>query len=479
MVSVAAGGNALRPTRRPSHTVPVIPDPKYAKTPDGVHIAYKVIGDGPIDLLWPEPFTSLLEHMSQIPPLARFVHRLGSSYRLIAFDPRGVGLSDHVSGELLPSLETRMADTIAVMEATDTARAALFGWDDTGPLAVLFAATYPERTAALILYDTGATASPHADYPFGWSDDEWDSWIADIELRWGTQAYADDHFRLVAPSLAADEHLRAAWASILRLGSSPAAAVAVARMERETDVRHILPAIQVPTLVLTRRGCEMYSPAEGQYLADQIPGARFVELIGVDHLPWAGDTDALVKEIDTFLGEVRDEEAAFDRVLATVLFTDIVGSTERASEMADRGWRDLAERHHSTVRALLARYRGQEMDTAGDGFFASFDGPARAVRCAQSLVKAVRPLDLEIRAGLHTGEVETINGKVGGIAVAIGARVGSKANASEVLVSQTVKDLTAGSGLVFQDRGEHELKGVPDRWHLYAVAKTESLSEPE
>jgi class 3 adenylate cyclase len=449
----------------------MIPDPQYVQTPDGVHIAYKVIGRGGLDLVWPEPFTSLLEHMEKFPPLMEFIERLASSFRVVAFDPRGVGLSDRVSGELLPSLELRMADTIAVMDAVDSQRAAIFGWDDTGPLAILFAASHPERTTALVLYDTMASASPRPDYPYGYDDAQWDDYISDIASRWGTQAYADDHFRKVAPSLAGDAGLRRQWASVLRLGSSPGAAVAVARMERETDVGDVLPAIQVPTLVMTKKGCQMYTPDEGRYIASRIPGARFVSLEGGDHLPWAGDSEALVRQLEAFLGAVRDEEGFFDRVLATVLFTDIVGATKQVAALTDRRWRDVVERHHSAVRTLLARYRGAEIDTAGDGFFASFDGPARAVRCAQSIVEAVRPLDLEVRAGVHTGEVATINGKVGGLAVAIGARVGSLASPSEVLVSQTVKDLVAGSGLRFTDRGIHVLAGVPDEWHLYAATR--------
>jgi class 3 adenylate cyclase/pimeloyl-ACP methyl ester carboxylesterase len=448
----------------------VIPDPQYAKSDDGLHIAYKVIGDGPTDLLWPEPFTSVLEHMEQIPQLASFVQRLGSTHRLIAFDPRGVGLSDRVPDELLPSLEVRMADAIAVMNAVGSERAAIFGWADTGPLAILFAATHPERTTALFLYETGATSSPRVDYPFGWEEGDWDAWMADIEQRWGSQEFADDYFRLVAPSLATHTALRKTWASVLRLGSSPGAALAVTRMERETDVRHILPAIQVPTLVLYRSECTMYTVAEGRHIADHIPGAKFIELPGADHLPWAGDSDALINEIERFSASVRHEEAVFDRVLATVLFTDIVGSTETAVARGDRDWKELLERHHAVTRAMIARYRGAVVDTAGDGFFATFDGPARAVRCALAITDALRPVQVEIREGLHTGEVETIDGKIGGVAVNIGARVGACASPSEVLVSQTVKDLVAGSGLVFEDRGVHALKGIPDEWRLYSAS---------
>jgi class 3 adenylate cyclase len=447
----------------------VIPDPSYVKTDDGVHIAYKVIGDGPTDILWPEPFTSVLEHMEQIPQLASFVQRLGASHRLIAFDPRGVGLSDRVPGELLPSLEVRMGDAIAVMNKAGSERAAVFGWDDTGPLAILFAATYPERTTALLLYDTGATSSPRADYPFGWEDAEWDAWMADIEHRWGTQAYADEHLQLVAPSLAGDPGLRKTWARVLRLGSSPGAAVAVARMERDTDVRHVLSAIQVPTLVMSRSECQMYTAAEGRYIAGRIPGAKFIELPGADHHPWAGDSDAVVREIERFSTSVRREEAVFERVLATVLFTDIVDSTATAATMGDDRWRVLIEDHDRIGQALIARFRGTFVRGTGDGLLATFDGPARGVRCAEAIVGAVQPLGLEIRAGLHTGEIEYGGNDLAGVGVHIGARVGAMAGGGEVWVSSTVKDLVAGSGLIFEDQGVHALKGIPDEWHLFSA----------
>ncbi len=446
-----------------------IPETRYAKTVDDVHVAYQVGGEGRVDLVWPGQTYSHIEYQWQIPPVARFLQQLGSIARLIMFDQRGTGLSDRVPEQHLPTLETRMADAVAVMDAAGSARAALLGHDSTGPLAILFAATYPERTTALILYSTYASGRWSPDYPWGWTEERWDSFLKEMEARWGEQTYFDEFLAWLAPSAVADPEIRKKLATWLRFAASPGTAVAMQQMERETDVRDVLSAVHVPTLVLHRTDSKVYSPEEARHLAEHIPGAQLVELDGVDHLPWQGDAGEIVREIERFLGSVIEEEAEFDRVLATVLFTDIVGSTNLASELRDRGWRELLERHHLVTRGLLGRYRGTEVDTAGDGFFATFDGPARAVRCAQAIVEAVRPLGLEVRAGVHTGEVETIDDKVGGIAVAIGARVAGKATPSEVLVSQTVKDLVAGSGLTFEDAGEHELKGVPDRWRLYRV----------
>jgi class 3 adenylate cyclase len=447
----------------------VNPEIRYAKTADRTHVAYLTLGRGPIDLLIPEPFTSNLESLWHIHPWARFIERLASFARVVVFDPRGVGLSDRVSEEQVPPLESRMADIVTVMDAVGSERAALFGFDDTGPLTAITAATYPERTMALVLYNTFSSGLRRSDYPLSMTEDQWASWISDIDRRWGQQSYADDHLRLVAPSLSADEELRRAWGSWLRLGASPATAMAISRWERDTDVRHVLSAIHVPTLVLHRKGDQVNTIDEGRYLAEHIAGARFVELDGDDHVPFAGDVEGLLAELERFLRSVRDEEAEWDRILATVLFTDIVGSTETAARLGDRRWGELAQRHHAAVRAMLARFRGHEVDTAGDGFFATFDGPARGVRCARAIVEAVLPLGIQIRAGVHTGEVETIGGKVGGLAVVIGARVGALAGPSEVLATSTVKDLVVGSGLSFEDAGEYELKGVPDRWRLYRV----------
>ncbi len=311
------------------------PEIRYAKTADGTHIAYLMLGSGPGDLLVPEPFTSNLEFLWHIHPWARFMERLASFARVIVFDPRGVGLSDQVSEEQVPPLESRMADVLTVMDSVGSERAALFGFDDTGPLVALTAATYPERTMALILYNSFASGLRSPGYPMSWTEEQWESWISDIDHRWGEQSYADDHLRLVAPSLSADEPLRRTWGSWLRLGASPAAAMAISRWERDTDIRHVLPAIHVPALVLHRKGDHVNSLEEGRYLADNITGARFIELDGEDHVPFAGDVEGLLGEVERFLGSVQDEEARLDRVLATVLFTDIIGSTTKASELGE------------------------------------------------------------------------------------------------------------------------------------------------
>jgi class 3 adenylate cyclase len=380
-----------------------------------------------------------------------------------------MGLSDPLALERLPTLETRVTDTLAVMDAVDSERAAILGLDATGPHAVFFAATYPERTTALVLYATFASGLHDADYPWAWRTEEWERFDREMEAHWGELAYVQSFLQGFMPDTPLDPALVPVFATYFRQAASPGTAVALSRLERDTDVRPVLPSVQVPTIILHRKRDQMYVVDEGRYLAQHIPGARLVELEGGDHFPGDGDMGAVIDEIERFLASVRGEEAEFDRVLASVMFTDVVGSTEKAAQFGDRRWRELVERHHATVRAMLARYRGTEIDTVGDGFFATFDGPARAVRCARAIVEAVRPLELEVRAGVHTGEVETIDGKVGGIAVNIGARVGAMAAPSEVLVSSTVRDLVAGSGLVFEDRGEHELKGIPDRWHLYGV----------
>jgi pimeloyl-ACP methyl ester carboxylesterase len=447
------------------------PETRYAKTADGVNIAYQVTGDGPVDIVFVMGWTSHIELMWAEPSLARFLGRLATFSRLILFDKRGMGLSDRVSPERLPSLEVRMDDARAVMDAVGSERAVVIGVSEGGPMATLFAATYPERTIALILFGTGACWIPDAGYPWPtMSDPRFEEAIAEDERLWGTKEFAAREIRDWGAPTQADDERAVTWlADYLRHAASPGAAVALERMNRGIDVRPALPAIHVPTLVLARDGDLAFPVDETRWMAEQIHGARFVSFPGVDHFFWVGDQDQLLDEINAFVGEVRGLEADLDRVLATVLFTDIVGSTAMASELGDKGWRELAERHHGIVRALLGRFRGQEIDTAGDGFFATFDGPARGVRCAEAIADAVTDLGIEVRAGVHTGEVETIAGKVGGIAVNVGARIAALAAPSEVLVSQTVRDLVSGSGLTFADAGVHELKGVPDRWHLYRV----------
>ena len=438
------------------------PSTLYAKSGD-VNIAYQVVGDGPLDLVFVPGFVSHLDLDWDEPRSAYFLRRLASFSRLIRLDKRGTGLSDRPGG--LPDLETRMDDVRAVMDAVGSERAALFGYSEGGPMCILFAATYPERTSALVLYGSFAKRrDPDEDYPWAptWATRQ--QYADEIERTWGLDA----DIRRVAPS--ADEAMGKWWATRAHAAASPGAARELILMNSQMDVRHVLPTIRVPTLVMHRTGDLDSSPDEGRYIAERIPGARFVELAGVDHVPWV-DPDQIVDEVEEFLTGVRRGPEP-DRVLATVVFTDIVGSSTRAAELGDRAWRELLEAHHAEVRRQLVRFGGTEVDTAGDGFFAAFDGPARAIRCASAIRDAVRPLGLEIRAGVHTGECERVDGKFSGIAVHTGARVAAKARAGEVLVSQTVKDLVAGSGIEFEDRGAHELKGVPGEWRLYSVAST-------
>ena len=336
-------------------------------------------------------------------------------------------------------------------------------------LAGMFAATHPDRTVALVLFAPWAKGVKTPDYPFAWSEAEQEEWERHLAAEWGTTAFTSWQFSLVAPGHEGDEALIQSFTRYWRACASPEAVKAINAMQLEVDARPVLRSIHVPTLVMNRIEDRMAPLDEARFIAGAIPGARLVELPGVQHAPFLGDTDRVLEELHRFITSIRTEEAALERVLATVLFTDIVGSTDRAAALGDRTWGEVLERHHDLVRAMLARYRGQEVDTASDGFFATFDGPARAAKCARAIIEGVKPLGIEVRAGVHTGEVETIAGKIGGMGVVIGSRIGAKAQASEVLASQTVKDLTAGSDLMFEDAGEHDLKGVPDRWHLYRV----------
>jgi pimeloyl-ACP methyl ester carboxylesterase len=446
-----------------------VPETRYAKTFDGVHIAYQVVGNGPVDLVWVMGWTSNVEAFWEEPDLARFLRRLASFTRLILFDKRGVGLSDRVPEHALPSLETRMDDVRAVMDAAGSERSIVMGVSEGGPMAILFSATYPERTIALILFGTVANFQDRPSE--GVFIGEGDSYLEYIDANWGTIEHAREEIRAWgAPSHANDDRLVTWLASYLRRAASPGAAIALERMNREINASGALSAIHVPTLVLARAEDRDFPVQDVRSTASQIAGARLIEYPGDEHFFWVGDYGPMLDDIERFVGEQREQEAELERFLATVLFTDIVESTAKATELGDRRWKELVEQHHGRLRGQLARFRGREVDTAGDGFFAAFDGPARAIRCALAAVEAVRPLGIEIRGGLHTGEVELIDRKVGGVAVTIGARLAAHAGPSEVLVSRTVKDLVAGSGLVFEDRGEHELKGIPDRWRLYAVA---------
>jgi pimeloyl-ACP methyl ester carboxylesterase len=442
------------------------PETRYAKSGD-VHIAYQVTGSGPLDLVVVRGFVSHVEMQWEDPRPARFLTRLASFCRLIVFDRRGTGLSDRVGA--IPTLEERMDDVRAVMDAVGSDRAALLGLSEGGPMCALFAATYPERTSALIMYGAMARFAWAPDHPWGRTREEHELRLKMVQQAWGTGA----SLPRFSPSLVNDESYRKWWAAQERAGASPGAVMAVFEMLWDTDARHVLPTIRVPTLVLHRSGDQVVRVEQGRRIAEGIAGAKYIELSGDDHTPWTGATDAIIDEIEEFLTGVR-HGAEPDRVLATVLFTDIIGATERAAELGDRRWRELITQHHVLVRQQLERYRGREIDTAGDGFLASFDGPARAVRCAVAIGHAIRPIDLRIRAGLHTGECEIIGNKLGGIAVHIGARVAALAAPDEVLVSGTVKDLVAGSGLRFQDRGTHGLRGVPGEWRLFAVEGVES-----
>jgi class 3 adenylate cyclase len=361
-----------------------------------------------------------------------------------------------------------MDDIRAVMDSAGSERAVLFGTDEGGALCTLFAASDPGRVSALVLFAVWAKYFRSPDYPWGWTEQQDEAWMQRLETHWGTEEFwADSSY--VSPEVCGDPARVRAWARYARLSASRGAALALGRMQAQTDIRAVLPTVMVPTLVMHRIDDTAEPVEQARYIGEQVPNAEVVELPGSEHAPFAGDAERVLRELRRFVSAVRDEEAEFDRVLATVLFTDLVASTERAAAVGDRAWRELVERHHAVIRALLGRYRGREVDTAGDGFFATFDGPARAVRCARAIIDAVQPLGLDVRAGVHTGEVETIDGKTGGLAVTIGARVAASAAPRELLVSSTVKDLTAGSGLEFEDAGRHELKGIPEPWHLFRV----------
>jgi pimeloyl-ACP methyl ester carboxylesterase len=439
----------------------MLPRTRYARAGD-VHIAYQVVGDGPFDLVFVGGIISHLDLFWEQPHSARFFERLASFSRLIVFDKRGLGISDRPSG--WAPLEERMDDLRAVMDAAGSESAAIFGASEGGPLAILFAAAHPERCRSLALFGTFARMCRADDYPIGISAARMLKEFEEHVAHWGEPAL----LRLLAPTLWADPAEHEAWGRFERSAASPGAILAAIRMNSEIDVRHVLPQIHVPTLVLHKRRDRAFPFAAGRYLAERIDGARFVELPGKDHAFWV-DFDGLLDEVQEFFTGARVAPAT-DRVLATVLFTDIVDSTRRAAELGDRRWAEILERHHAVTRRHLVRFRGDEVGVAGDGFLATFDGPARAIRCACAIRAELAALGIEIRAGLHAGECERIGGKLGGIAVHIGARVAQHAAAGEVLVSGTVSDLVAGSGIEFADRGHQPLKGVPGVWRLLAVA---------
>jgi pimeloyl-ACP methyl ester carboxylesterase/class 3 adenylate cyclase len=434
----------------------------YARSGDA-HIAYQVFGEGDLDLVFIPGFVSNIEHYWEMPGVPGLLERLASFARVVIFDKRGTGLSDPVAEP--PPLEQRMDDMQAVMDAAGVESAALFGISEGGPASVLFAATYPERTSSLVLYGSTPRFRTDDDISWGATDQQIEVVLADVSSRWGEGALLE----AFAPSAAGDPQMDEVWGRFQRAGASPAMARAVMAALFEIDVRDILSTIRVPTLILHRTG-DLIAPVEGaRLMADEIPGARLVEFEGDDHVPFTGDFGPVLDEMEEFLTGTR-QVRPLDRVLATVMFTDIVDSTRRAAEAGDRNWRELIGRHDELTRRQLDRFRGREVKTLGDGFLATFDGPARAIECACAIRDGVSPIGLDVRAGLHTGECELAGDDVRGMAVNIGARVGALADANEVLVSSTVKDLVVGADLEFADRGEHDLKGVPGKWRLFAAA---------
>lgn len=440
------------------------PEVQYTKSGGG-NVAYQVFGEGEFDLVFVFGFISHLDLFWDGPPFVYVMERLASFSRVILFDKLGVGLSDPASGPR--TLEERMDDVRAVMDAVGSEKAALFGQSEGGMMSLLFASTYPERTRALVLYGAMARSTADVDYP--WATPREDLLRSSEELTgpfWGKGASVD----IFAPSLAEIPEARDFYARLERQGASPQMADQLFRMFLDIDVRHVLPSIQVPTLILHRRGDRVVNVRAARYMAERIPGAKYVELDGIDHSPMAGNTEQILDETEEFLTGTRPVPVS-DRVLATVMFTDIVDSTSRASALGDKAWRELLEGQQRTVRRELERFRGREVKTTGDGFLAVFDGPARAIRCATAISEEVLHLGIEVRIGVHTGECEMMGDDVGGIAVHTASRICNLAGSGEVLVSRTVKDLVAGSEILFEDRGVHKLKGVPEEWTLLAVQR--------
>ena len=433
---------------------------RYADS-GGVSIAYRVVGDGPIELVFVPGFVSHLEVAVEYPAVRRFFERLASFSTLLLYDKRGQGLSDRTSAP--PTLEESMDDLHAVIQAAGFGRPSLFGVSEGGPMALLFAASHPANVDKLVVFGTFARIMRSDDFPIGFSQETYDRMLARMRAEWGGPVLVD----MFGPSLGEDEAFLTWWARFLRSGSAPHGAVELMELYKELDVRHALPAIEAPCLVLQKADDKLLPSRFSEHLAQSIPGGRYFELTGGDHLFFTEDQDALLDEVEDFLTGARVSREP-ERRLATVLFTDIVGSTDRAAAVGDRRWRDLADAHDDIVRKALARHRGHEIKTMGDGFFASFDGPARAIRCAAEIVREAERIGIPVRAGVHTGECDVVGNDLSGMAVNIGARVGALAGAGEVLVSQTVKDLVVGSGIEFEDRGTHALKGVPGEWRLYA-----------
>jgi class 3 adenylate cyclase len=442
-------------------------DIHYARNGE-VSLAYQVVGDGPRDLLLVSGFLSNLEYAWMYPSLASFLSRLATSSRLILMDRRGSGLSDRFTNA--PPVETAMQDIEVVLDEVGSPRTTLFGVWDGAETALLFAASHPDRVASLVLFTASAAQKPTDDYPWAWDEAYWEEWLKSIKEGWGTRAWVVKNARWMGPSMLDDPHELEHWISYTRLAASPASAEAVMRVSSESDIRDVLPIVQTPSLILHREGDQIEPIEAARYVAARMPNARLVELEGDDGIPWLGDTEAVLREIDGFLHEGA-ASVNLDRRLATVLFTDIVGSTEHLTTMGDAAWKQRLAEHDDISKREIALHGGRFVDQTGDGVVSLFDGPAAAIRCAFAIARAVRGIDLEIRAGAHTGEVESSGAAIRGIAVHLAARVMSLAAPSEVLVSSTVLDLTAGSGLVFEDTGEHVLKGIPEPRRLYrAVA---------
>ena len=442
-----------------------MPETRYARSGD-VNIAFQVVGEGPSDIVYVPGWVSNVELMWDDPGLASFLRRLSSFARLITFDKRGTGVSDPVPLDNLPDFDTRMDDLRAVMDAAGSTSATIFGHSEGGTLSILFAASHPDRTDGLILTGSHATRLRSDDYPWAPTAEERAREVERVADTWGQIDWLED----AAPSRSHDPTFQAWFRRYLRMSASPSAAAALLKMNSAADVREVLAAVTAPTLLLYRRDDRDVSIEEGRYIANAIEHAKFVELPGADHLFWAGDFEPLLQEIEEFVTGRRGSSDP-ERRLTTVMFTDIVDSTQNAAELGDLKWRRLLERHNRLIRGEFARWSGVEISTTGDGFLATFDGPARAINAALSIVSVVRELDLEVRCGVHTGMVEVVGDDVAGLAVHIGARVGSLAGAGEVLVSSTVKDLVAGSGFTFEERGTHTLKGVPDEWRVYAASR--------
>jgi class 3 adenylate cyclase/pimeloyl-ACP methyl ester carboxylesterase len=438
-----------------------IPTTRYVKS-DDVHVAYQVVGDGPVDVLWVPGFVSHMEAGWQSPQTATFLRRLSSFCRLILFDKRGTGMSDR--GSQIFTLEQRMHDVQAILDEIGSERAVLVGVSEGGPMSLLYAASYPERTAALVLYGSYAKRSWAPDYPFGWKDEQWERVLGNIQHNWGTPQGTS--VAMWAPSLMKNPEAAERMASYFRAAASPGAAAAIMKMNREIDVRNILPTIRTPTLILHRTADRVSEIGHARYMTEHILDAKLIELPGIDHVYWTPGGEVIVDHIEQFVTGRRQQRQP-ERVLATVMFIDIVNSTQRVATLGDNPWRQLLETFYAKVREVLRQYKGREINKSGDGFLATFDGPARAVRCAGAIRDLVRTLGLEVRCGLHTGECEIVGDDLAGIAVHIGARVASLADAGKILVSQTLRDLVAGSGLSFETHGIHVLKGVPGEWQLY------------